>query len=283
MTSAPSTGSDSEVRAQRAGHAMADVAGIMARLRARDGCPWDRAQSPESLRAYLLEEAYEVLEAIDNAVPQKLCEELGDLVFQVVFHAQIHSERGDFDLADVLTTLAEKLRRRHPHVFDVESAPDTRTVLQQWEQTKLLERQRSGDDISVLAGVTASLPALARVQKLGERAARVGFEFANIDQVLGKLQEELAEFHEARSEGDKLSQEHELGDVLFSLVNLARFLDISAEDALRRAGCRFEQRVRTVETMLSAEGKQSAETDPERLEALWQQAKREGQVPRAAN
>ncbi len=235
---------------------------IMEELRQK--CPWDREQTHESLKKYLLEEAYELLDAINSGDDGKLKEELGDLLLQVVFHSQIAKERSAFDIWDVIKDLNKKLVERHPHVFGCEDADK---VLKNWEERKLKERQ------SVLDGVPKSLPALARSQKLQDRASLVGFDFENIDQVFKKLEEEINELKEALSLEDKRSLEHELGDILTAVVELARFLGLDAELCLQKANDRFERRFRYMEERARLMGKSLKEMSLEEMDRLWLEAK----------
>jgi tetrapyrrole methylase family protein / MazG family protein len=245
---------------------------VMARLRVPGGCPWDREQTLKSLRPYLLEETYELLEAIDGGDLDAHREELGDVLLQVVFQARIREEEGAFDLADVARGIAEKMVRRHPHVFAEAKAETSDEVVQAWEAIKEAEKSERS---SVMDGVPAALPSLARSQKLQLRAARVGFDWTQLDDVLAKIDEELEELHDARARGDAEAIEAELGDLLFSVVNLARHLDVSAEDALRGSARRFERRFREVERRLSATGRTPADASLGELDELWDEVKSE--------
>lgn len=263
-----------------AGAALARLVEIMARLRAEGGCPWDREQDLRSLRPYLIEEAFEVLEEMDRVIEggpwAALCEELGDLLFQIVFHAQLASERGQFDMVDVATAIAEKIESRHPHVFADAKVHTTADVLANWARLKAEERRRkTGREGSVLDGVPAAAPALLRAERLTEKASQVGFDWANIAGVRAKLAEELAELDRAIESHERQAIEHELGDVLFSLANLARFLRTPAEDALRGANDRFVRRFHRVEAALRAEGVPLSKATLEQMEGHWQSAKRE--------
>lgn len=240
---------------------------VMARLRAPDGCPWDREQTHRSLRPYLLEETYEALEAIDAEDWARLCDELGDVLLQVVFHAQLASERGDFDIEDVIRGIVTKLRRRHPHVFGESSVSDAEEVVDRWEQIKRGEAGNEGRE-SALDGVPASLPALQRAHKLQRRAARVGFDWDDIEGPRAKIDEELAEVAQA----DERSLEHEIGDLLFAVVNYARFLGVEPEGALRRANERFGRRFRALEEAAGGPERLQA-MSLEEMDALWEQAK----------
>ena len=253
------------------GAAFERIVGLMARLRGPHGCPWDREQDLKSLKPFLVEEAYEVLEAIDDGTADDHREELGDLLLQVVFQAEIRRQAGEFDAADVAHTIADKLVRRHPHVFAPEGDdPDASEVPASWEAIK---RKEKGDR-SAIGGVPRALPSLLRAQRITEKASRVGFDWPSADGPLDKLEEELGELRAAVAVGDAASVRHELGDLLFSLVNLARFLEADAEDALRGTVDRFERRFVAMEASIRAEGRRVDELDIDELEARWQAAKR---------
>jgi len=247
---------------------------IMARLRGPGGCPWDREQSRTTLRPYLIEEAYEVLEAIDAADVPALKDELGDLLLQVVFHAQIASECGEFAVADVCTAVADKLERRHPHVFGDATVRDSAEVLRNWARIKAEERERGGGGTDTLAGVPPSLPALLAAHRIGEKAARVGFDWGATGDVLVKVREELAELERAVAAGDARAAGEELGDVLLALSSVGRHLGQDAEQALRGAVRRFAGRFHTMERASAADGVRLCDRSPEELERLWQAAKR---------
>lgn len=245
----------------------------VARLRAPDGCPWDRAQTHQSLRPNLLEEAYEVLVALDDEDEEKLCEELGDLLMQIVMHVQIATEEGAFRFADVIGQIAAKLRRRHPHVFGELEVNGTAEVLRHWEAIKASERSASGEEgvyRSRLEGVPGILPALARAQALGERAARAGFDWPDLAGVLDKVGEEVAELSGSH---DPATQASELGDLLFCLVNVARWLGVDAESALRGTCDRFVYRYTRMEQEAHARGVDLAALTLAEQDALWEEAK----------
>ena len=244
---------------------------VVARLRAPGGCPWDREQTHQSLRPHLLEEAYEVLEALDADDPQKLEEELGDLLLQILLHAQIATEGGDFRLIDSVRTAVAKLVRRHPHVFGEAQADTSEDVLRSWEQIKRAERGDEGFR-SMLSGINRSLPALAQALEVQRRVARVGFDWSNAEDVLAKVREELDEWTAARDESE-LSWE--LGDLLFSLVNVARWHDLDAESALREANLRFMRRFALVEARAHESSVPLEEMTLGELDALWEAAKRQ--------
>ncbi|MBI4307465.1 MAG: nucleoside triphosphate pyrophosphohydrolase [Chloroflexi bacterium] len=244
------------------------LVGIMARLRGPGGCPWDREQSHQSLKKYLLEECYETLEALDAGDARKLAEELGDLLLQIVFHAQIAREGGAFTIDDVVRGIAAKLVRRHPHVFGDAQVSSAQEVYARWDG---LKRQERGDGASILDGVPKSMPALAYSQEVQARAARTGFDWKDVPGVLAKVEEEIQEFRAAR---DKAEQERELGDILSALVNVGRWLEIDTEGALRGASRRFYQRFTTMERLCRERGVEFDKLPMERKEALWQEVKR---------
>jgi tetrapyrrole methylase family protein/MazG family protein len=251
--------------------------GIVAQLRAPGGCPWDREQTHQSLKRNLLEEAYEVLEAIDGGDPGLLAEELGDLLVQVACHADIAREAGDFQMSDVLSGINRKLVRRHPHVFGDTEVSDAREVERNWERIKEQERRDKGEERSLVDGIPRDLPALNYAQLLQDRVARVGFEWDDISGVLDKIVEEVQELRQAETEAEKV---HEIGDLIFSMVNLSRWLGIQAEDALRQANRRFQWRYRRMEQLARQRGLDFAGLSLNDKETLWQEAKRlEGSSP----
>jgi len=243
---------------------------IVERLRAPGGCPWDREQTHTSLKRNLLEECYEVLEAIDDEDPQLLAEELGDLLVQVAFHADIAWEAGQFDLGDVLTRINQKLIRRHPHVFESATVGDAREVARNWEKLKEAERQEKGIKKSPVDGIPKNLPALAIAQLMQDRVGRVGFEWDDISGVLNKLSEEVEELRQAETKEEKV---HELGDILFMMVNLSRWLGIHAEDALRLTNQRFQWRYRKMEELAGGRGQEFAQLPMADKDSLWDEAK----------
>jgi MazG family protein len=263
----------------RAAEQIERLASIMSRLRSKDGCPWDKQQNIGSLRPYLIEEAYEVLEQMDQVARggsfAPLRDELGDLLFQIVFHAQLASEHGAFDLADVIQAIADKIEFRHPHVFGGAKATDVATVSTNWVKLKAEERRRkTGKAGSVIDGVPHEAPALMRAERLTEKASRVGFEWKRIEDVRAKLNEELAELDEAIASGEKQRIEDELGDALFSMVNLARWAEVHPEDALRGTIDRFIARFHYIEEKLHERGREPAESSLEEMDELWNEAKR---------
>jgi len=251
----------------------------MARLLAPGGCPWDREQTLETLKPYLIEEAYEVLEAIDAADPREHCEELGDLLFQIVFQSALAAQAGRFTIDDVVTTICEKLVRRHPHVFAGLEVAGTDEVLKNWETIKAAERAEKGRAERVLAGVPVALPALSRAHRMTEKAARVGFDWPDVDGARQKVAEELGELDRARAAGDAASVASELGDVLFAVTNLARKLKIDPEQALRTATRRFESRFEHMEDRWRASGRSPNELGLAELDRLWEEAKRALSLP----
>lgn len=247
---------------------------VMARLRGENGCPWDKEQTHVSLKPCLLEETYELLDALDGGDPQKLCDELGDVLLQVVFHSQIAMEQGRFTLGDVIGGLTEKIVRRHPYVFAGEPAPqDSEAVMKQRLEIKAREK-RGGETKSALGNVPKAMPALARAQSVTRRASHLGFDWPSIEPVWGKVEEEIAELKNASASGDKTRAGEELGDLLFSLVNLARFLDLEAEDALAQTVERFTRRFHYIEGKLSETGKRLDQSSLEEMDKLWEEAKK---------
>jgi tetrapyrrole methylase family protein/MazG family protein len=246
---------------------------IMRRLRGPAGCPWDREQTRISLKPFLIEETYEVLEAIEAGAPDALREELGDLLFQVVFHAEIATERGEFTMADLLGRLADKMVSRHPHVFGEARVATAGEALTQWEQLKQREAEAHGRRRSLVDGVPRALPALVRAQRIQSKAARVQFDWPNAEAAWTKVEEEIRETSAALATGDRRRFAEELGDVLFSLVNVARLSSLDAEDVLQAAVEKFRRRFTTMEDELNASGKSVAAVSPEELERAWDAAK----------
>jgi tetrapyrrole methylase family protein/MazG family protein len=246
---------------------------IMARLRGEGGCPWDREQDHQSLKPYLIEEAYEVLEALDEEDMYKICEELGDLLLQIIFHAQIARENRHFDINDVITGISEKLIRRHPHVFGQVNVRDSREVLINWEKIKEQERKESPPE-SILAHIPASLPALMRANKLQKAAARAGFDWPDFQGAYDKIQEELSELKTAIMTGDRQQIEEEVGDLIFSSVNLARLLGIEPEGALSKTSAKFIKRFEYVENMARISGKDLSLFTLAEMDKWWEEAKK---------
>jgi MazG family protein len=251
---------------------------ISDRLRAPDGCPWDREQTHESLRHHLLEEAYEVYDALERGATPELAGELGDLWLQIVLHAQLAAEEGVFDLADVQAAIASKIVRRHPHVFGDAEARTASDVNRQWERIKAAEREGEADGggpKGALDGISGSLPSLAASQEMQERAANIGYDWPSIDGVLDKVVEETDELREAEAGGDPAAWAEEFGDLLFVLVNVARKRGIEAEGALRAANAKFRRRFGRVEAMVAAKGVALRDLDFAALDELWDAAKAE--------
>jgi MazG family protein len=246
---------------------------IVARLRSPGGCPWDREQTHESLRAALVEECYEAIEAIEKADDENLREELGDLLLQVVMHAHMAGERKAFSFEQVVEGICEKLIRRHPHVFGDSRVAETAQVLRQWEQIKRAEKR---GECSVIDGPPSAFPALLGAQHAQKKAARVGFDWDEAAQVLDKIEEEIGELREAVSRGTRKNIEEEVGDLLFSVVNLARKLDVDAETSLAGATRKFVGRFRAVEAEIAAGGGKVEQTSPEVMNALWDRHKAGG-------
>ncbi|KPL08731.1 pyrophosphatase [candidate division BRC1 bacterium SM23_51] len=248
---------------------------IMARLRDEGGCPWDREQDHDSLVPYLIEEAYEVKEAIDRREMESLREELGDLLLQIVFHAQLANEAGRFDIDGVLRAICEKLIGRHPHVFGDVKADSPEQVLQNWEQIKLDEKREREDEPSRLSGVPKHLPALLRAQRVQEKAARVGFDWEHVRDVFAKVREEIAELEAAAERGETAQIGAEMGDLLFALVNLSRFLNVHSELTLHETIERFIERFRHIERQAAAQGRSLEEMTLAEMDALWNEAKQD--------
>ena len=257
------------------GDALARLVEIMARLRAPDGCPWDREQDFASIAPYTLEEAAEVADAIARGDMADLRDELGDLLLQVVYHAQMAAESGAFTLGDVIRAISDKMVRRHPHVFAGAPGRDAAQQTADWERIKAEERGARGEDgpVRTLDGVALALPALTRAVKLQRRAARVGFDWPEVDQVLDKMREEAAELVEARATLPHDKQVEEFGDLMFVMANLARHLDIDPEAALRGTNAKFERRFRWIEDALAKDGLSPAESDLVQMDELWNRAK----------
>lgn len=245
---------------------------IMARLREEGGCAWDRAQTHASLRPYLIEEAYEVVDAITREDPALLQEELGDLLLQILFHARIASENSQFDINNVIESISDKMVRRHPHVFAKARAATPEAVSLQWEEIKKTLENKNHS--SRVGGVPQSFPSLLRAAKITKKASRAGFDWSDVKDVQAKVEEELAELRDAVSEGKPASIEHEFGDVLFALVNLARFLGVNPELALAAANNRFEKRFEAMEEIAEKSGHCIESTDLETLDRFWEEAKR---------
>jgi MazG family protein len=286
-------------RDRAAGRWFAKLVALQARLRAPNGCPWDREQTHASLRKYLIEEAYEVLDAMDSVDPKQFASELGDLLLQVVFHANIAAEAGSFTVCDVIESVYSKMIRRHPHVFGSVVAKTPAAVLKNWEQIKAAERaaeraepakgrSRAAQSPSILSGVPRSLPGVLEAYQLTRRAARIGFDWENLDGVIEKLEEEKRELLSALPDGQPSAEiaaaraqpkkatpqlEEEIGDLFFAAVNIARFLGVDPEIALKKANGKFKRRFEWMESAAAREGKRLAEVSRERMEDFWNQSK----------
>jgi len=268
-------------RVPPAGPAFAKLVAIMARLRAPGGCPWDREQTHATLRTYLIEEAYEVLDALDSTDDVKFAEELGDVLLQVLFHAQIASEEGRFAITDVIREIYEKMIRRHPHVFGEKRAKDAAEVLRNWEIIKKQERQtkfgpspRQATAGSILDGVPRSLPALLEGFQLTRKAARIGFDWDSVEGIFDKLLEESNELRHALAQEESPARiETEVGDILFVAANLARFLKIDPEIAMKKASAKFSRRFHEMERLALQQGTPLAEVPRPQMESLWEQSK----------
>ncbi len=250
---------------------------LVARLRGENGCPWDKEQTRETLKPMLIEETYEVLEALDGDVPQDLLEELGDLLFQIVFHSQIAAEKNEFSLADVIERTYQKMVGRHPHVFSDAPYKTSQEVLKNWEDIKSAERDTSGtqtkNEDSILGGLPKGLPALYEAYQLTAKASRVGFDWQSIDGIFEKMIEETKELRHAMESRDEAKIADEVGDVLFVAVNIARFLNIDPESALRRSNKKFVRRFQHIETEIKKQGKRLKDTPISDMERLWEEAK----------
>lgn len=254
--------------------ALADLRAVVHRLRAPGGCPWDQEQTHETLIPHLIEEAYEVAEAIRNGDMAHLREELGDLLLQPVLHAEIASETGVFDLDSIARELTEKLIRRHPHVFGDTTVDGSAGVLKQWDEIKKQEKGGSANDRKPhLHGVSQGLPALMRAQKIQKKAAKVGFDWPDFEQVVAKVHEEVQEIAEAVAQQDQKAIEDEVGDLLYSVVNVARRLGVDAETALAAATAKFERRFGRVEEIILAQGKTLEDSTLEEMDAVWEATK----------
>ncbi len=259
-----------------AGEEFQKLVDTVARLHAPGGCPWDREQTIESLRPFVLEETYEVLDAIDRGDHDALRGEIGDFIFEGVFLAQLETGAGRFTVAESLRHVTEKLIRRHPHVFGRAPGVDTPTkVLEQWEQIKGREQQSAGERKSLLKGIPQSMPSLLRAHEIGTRAAAVGFDWERTDDVIAKIEEEAAELRAASRDGRERTEE-EMGDLLFAIANLARRLGIDAESALRKANAKFTKRFGRMEAVFDERGRAMQEASLEEMEEVWREVKRRG-------
>jgi len=248
-----------------------ELVALMTTLRGPEGCPWDRKQTFESLKPFIVEEAYEVVDAIDRGDRHALAEELGDFLLQAVFVAELAREEGSFDIGDVITTIHEKLVRRHPHVFGDVEAKDAEQVLVNWE--KLKNEERKAENKSVLAGVPQSLPALLKASRLTEKAARVGFDWRRAEDVFAKIEEEAGELREAVDAKDQQKIHDEVGDLLFSIANIARKLGVNAEEALQSSNRKFISRFESMERTVRSDGRNLDQLTLEQMDSLWDEAK----------
>src|SRR3954453_17348267 len=248
-----------------------DLVQLMQKLRGPDGCPWDRKQTLTSLKPFVIEESYEVIDAIDRDDRAALAEELGDFLLQAVFIAELMREEGSFDIYDAITAIHDKLVRRHPHVFGDVEANDAEEVLVNWEKQK--NEERKAENKSVLAGVPQSLPALLRASRLTEKAARVGFDWRRTEDVFSKLDEEIRGWHEAISSGVSSHVEEEVGDLLFTIANIARKLNVNAEEALQSTNRKFSRRFESMESKVRESGRNVDQLTLEEMDALWDEAK----------
>lgn len=261
--------------AKRRGELFEELVSVMARLRGDGGCPWDREQDHVSLKRYALEETYELIEAIDRDDADAMQEELGDVLLQVLFHAQMALEADRFGIDQVMSGLRDKLVRRHPHVFGDANLEDAAAVLENWERMKAQEkRAKAAREVSVVGDVPRAMPALARAQRVGDKAASVGFDWRQVEPVFAKIEEELEELREAAQGGEVARIRDELGDVLFSLVNLSRTFRVQAEEALGQSVDRFQRRFAHIEQRLRERGKSPEEASLEEMDALWDEAKK---------
>ena len=254
-------------------NAIKELIKLIKKLRSPDGCPWDRKQKKEDIGKYILEEAYEVFDSLEGKTPQALKEELGDLLFQILFLAEISEDAGLFSLGDVLEEIRKKMIRRHPHVFGDKKVNSVQEVKENWQQIKKKERDNKNSRQDIFANVPRSLPALKRAQKITAIAATYGFDWSKIKEVLKKLKEELKEFDLAVKKGDQNKTEEELGDILFTLVNISRFVQVDAETALSKTTNKFLRRFSYITGQLSARGISLEKADLTEMETLWKEAK----------
>lgn len=248
---------------------------ITSRLRAPDGCPWDKKQTPQTFKQYLVEETHELLEAINEDDPSHICEELGDLLFQIIFLNNLYQEKNLFNLDDVIESISTKMIRRHPHVFDSKTVNSEQDLHQQWQAIKTRENERKGQSRHPLDSIPKSLPALRRAQRVADRVAREGFDWPNLSGALGKLAEEFQELQDAFAHGSREHIREELGDLLFALTVVARKADIDGEDALHDATRKFTTRFLVLEKIIAGQEKQLVDLDPDALLAIWQRTKTE--------
>lgn len=250
-----------------------DLVALMTRLRGPGGCPWDREQTYETLKPFVIEEAYEVVDAIDRADERGLVEEIGDLLAEAVFLAEIAREKGVFEIGDAITAIHDKLVRRHPHVFADVKADTADAVVMNWERLKSAERKE--ENKSLMSGVPISLPALLKASRMTEKASRVGFDWERADDVVIKLEEEMVEFKEAMAAGNQAATAEELGDLLFTMANVARKLGLNPEEALQGANRKFQRRFESMEQSLRSSSRSFEELTLAEMDGMWEQAKRE--------
>ncbi len=246
---------------------------IIKKLRSPDGCLWDISQKKEDVGRYLIEEAYEVIDAIDSGSPKGLKEELGDLLFQILFLARISEENGQFDISDVIKEISQKMIRRHPHVFENKKVKDIEDIKSNWEDIKKQEKDIQDKDQSLFSQIPKFLPSLLMAQKITKEASKVGFDWENVDGVLKKIEEELGEFKAALRSKEKEKLKDEIGDIIFSVVNLSRFVEVSADEALRSSIKKFTERFSYIEEKSKEQGKTLSETTLEEMEQLWNESK----------
>ena len=249
-----------------------ELVDIIAKLRSEDGCPWDREQTHETLKTGIIEEAYEVVETIDGKDDEKLEEELGDLLMQILLNAQIAKDEGNFDINGVIQRISEKLIRRHPHVFGDLQVKDSQEIMRNWDRIKSEERA-SKDENSLMDGIPVNLPALMQARKVQSRASRVGFDWDKAEDVLKKVEEEVSELKEGISNSDQESIKEEIGDILFSIVNLSRFLNVEPEGALRQTTAKFIRRFKQMEVQITNNGKSLTDYDLVGLDKIWDSIK----------
>ncbi|MBI5809713.1 MAG: nucleoside triphosphate pyrophosphohydrolase [Deltaproteobacteria bacterium] len=248
---------------------------LMERLRGPDGCPWDREQTLGSLAPFIIEEAYEVVSAIDSGAPEAVKEELGDLLFQIIFASRIAEEKGEFGIDTVIDSIVLKMVRRHPHVFGEGKAGSTEEVLKRWAEIKKEEDRAKGKERGgYLGGVPEALPALLRAHKISEKAAKTGFDWKDINHVFEKVTEEMEEFRKAAKSKDRKGMEEEIGDILFTIVNVARFIEVNPEDALRKTVGKFISRFHHIEKTMTRRGKDLSSATLEEMDSIWEEAKK---------
>lgn len=252
-----------------------ELVDIMAALRGENGCPWDIEQTHASLKKYLIEEAYELLDSIDEADDNAMTEECGDVLLQVVFHAQMASEENRFDILDVIESICDKLVRRHPHVFGDRDAANAEEVLRNWERDK---QQEKPERESILSGIPRGLPALMQAGEIQKKVRRVGFDWENADEMLDKVEEEWREFREARKSKDPNKIKEEFGDILFAMVNVARYVEVDPEDALRKTNQKFMRRFLHIETEVKKQNKTLEQATLFEMDALWEEAKQRERI-----